>query len=130
MPSEEIIYKSNLLANDESMDLCHDYRCPTERYQFPKKNLCSKTVSSPDYTVPVPCRKGLKFFNTHLNKRQKAAVMNILIGQCRPVPYVIFGPPGKILSVKLRYITIVSISCEITLKMRRVKYRKQRISNC
>ncbi|XP_028398184.1 RNA helicase Mov10l1-like isoform X2 [Dendronephthya gigantea] len=36
--------------------------------------------------------KGL--FNSKLNERQRAAVSRILIGQCRPMPYVLFGPPG------------------------------------
>ncbi|XP_046583747.1 RNA helicase Mov10l1-like [Haliotis rubra] len=36
----------------------------------------------------------VKFFNRSLNNRQKAAVIKILLGQSRPLPYVIFGPPG------------------------------------
>uniref|UniRef100_A0A9J8C2J1 RNA helicase n=1 Tax=Cyprinus carpio carpio TaxID=630221 RepID=A0A9J8C2J1_CYPCA len=35
-----------------------------------------------------------QFFNAQLNPAQKEAVKRILSGQCRPTPYVLFGPPG------------------------------------
>ncbi|XP_041348540.1 RNA helicase Mov10l1-like [Gigantopelta aegis] len=36
----------------------------------------------------------IPFINQCLNDRQKMAVIKILLGQSRPLPYVIFGPPG------------------------------------
>jgi len=33
-------------------------------------------------------------YNTSLNERQRAAVCRIVSGQCRPTPYLLFGPPG------------------------------------
>ncbi|XP_052781179.1 RNA helicase Mov10l1-like isoform X2 [Mya arenaria] len=36
----------------------------------------------------------VKWFNQQLNARQRAAVTRILQGQGRPLPYILFGPPG------------------------------------
>lgn len=38
--------------------------------------------------------RGGQFYNKRLNVRQQAAVTRILEGQSRPVPYILFGPPG------------------------------------
>lgn len=43
---------------------------------------------------PPKVLEKLNFIHTNLNYEQKTAVINILKGEGKEVPYIIFGPPG------------------------------------
>uniref|UniRef100_A0A8C5SX99 RNA helicase Mov10l1 n=1 Tax=Laticauda laticaudata TaxID=8630 RepID=A0A8C5SX99_LATLA len=65
------------------------------------KGICLTNLYSLNYIlldivnrIPTWNTQHCDFFNPLLNEHQKLAVKRILSGECRPTPYILFGPPG------------------------------------
>ena len=64
-------------------------RQPTPQPPLINFTFQNRDTASTSNSIPECC-----FVNRTLNPRQRAAVTRILKAQCRPSPYVLFGPPG------------------------------------
>ncbi|KAH9504829.1 hypothetical protein Btru_062059 [Bulinus truncatus] len=67
---------------------------PLTQYRSNDLSQVSRNQNSRHQTLSPSCHKRLNYFNDLLNDHQRTAVRMILLGQCRPTPYIIFGPPG------------------------------------
>ncbi|NXJ11177.1 M10L1 helicase, partial [Odontophorus gujanensis] len=85
-------------GGDDSLEQCSQQESEVTVNVWPG-DYCSVSVftacpgSYTGETETIKWRAG-EFFNPMLNEQQKLAVKRILSGECRPTPYILFGPPG------------------------------------
>lgn len=61
---------------------------------FPKPGKLP--LKDPRLCVTLEDDQHLELYHKNLNKYQRQAVVNVLRGECRPLPYIIYGPPGML----------------------------------
>ncbi|XP_041794620.1 RNA helicase Mov10l1 [Chelmon rostratus] len=87
---EETDQKKTMEDNEVNERQIQDINVSNISVDMKSKATQTKDGSLP--SKPVLC-KG-QFFNPDLNPPQREAVKRILAAECRPTPYVLFGPPG------------------------------------
>ena len=109
-------YQNNLTMSYEN---CEFYEI-CEITGFPFNSVFIKGASSNESKTESTNKENPDDFlyNTSLNERQRAAVCRIVSGQCRPTPYLLFGPPGTGKTITVVE-TILQVLLGVTVRLRK-----------
>ncbi|XP_061274905.1 RNA helicase Mov10l1 isoform X1 [Bos javanicus] len=82
--------KNRRAVKDQTKDAPEEHQAGAQDTPVPR----AATTEASRLVSGSPKAREKEFFNPMLNENQKLAVRRILSGDCRPIPYVLFGPPG------------------------------------
>lgn len=100
----DILFPSRLITKDPQLKF--DFDCMN-------KNIDEYQAASHENGLQ------LEWYNKKVNVSQQNAVINILRGSARPLPYIIFGPPGT-----GKTVTLIEIILQITRSLPQSRYDK------
>lgn len=78
---------------DDTLSSCHEKVLDRESVSEKKLNRNQKILNALK-AHSLTSKPKLEWFDKSLNYYQKEAVRNVLMGKARPLPYLLFGPPG------------------------------------
>lgn len=109
---KDFLFPTKVVGKEPQVKFAYDPYYDDPHSKMSNARLMQLLVKNQESRLQNERLPKLEWCNKALNYHQKEAVRNILLGEARPLPYIVFGPPGT-----GKTITLVEAVLQILLLM-------------